>query len=39
MIADDTVASEYKRLLVQLDMPFSKAKTHVSAHSFEFAKR
>lgn len=38
-IDHDLVAMEYKILLSQLAMPFSAAKTHVSLHGFEFAKR
>lgn len=38
-IDHDLVASEYKSLLLELDMPFSIPKTHVSKHGFEFAKR
>lgn len=38
-IDHNLVAAEYKKLLSQLDMPFSAAKTHVSEHGFEFAKR
>lgn len=39
VIANDGVAREYKKLLAELDMPFSKEKTHVSKSTFEFAKR
>jgi hypothetical protein len=39
VIAHDLVAKEYKNLLSLLDMPFSIEKTHVSKHTFEFAKR
>jgi hypothetical protein len=39
VIADSAVAESYKRLLLQLDMPVSMAKTHVSQDSYEFAKR
>lgn len=39
VIASDIVASAYRTLLQNFDMPFSKAKTHVSKDSWEFAKR
>jgi hypothetical protein len=39
VIAHDLVAGEYRNLLFSLDMPFSFEKTHVSKHTFEFAKR
>lgn len=39
VIANDSVAREYKALLVTLDMPYSIAKTHTSKTTFEFAKR
>jgi hypothetical protein len=39
VIANDSVAEEYKKLLVVLDMPFSVEKTHTSFDVFEFAKR
>jgi hypothetical protein len=39
VIADDSVAMQYRVLLSQLDMPISEAKTHVSVDTFEFAKR
>lgn len=40
VIADSVVSESYKRLLADLDMPFSLAKTHVSSDTtFEFAKR
>lgn len=39
VIADCSVATEYKRLLSELDMPISEAKSHVSTDTFEFAKR
>jgi len=39
VIANDNVAREYKKLLATLCMPFSIEKTHVSATTFEFAKR
>jgi len=38
-IDHDLVASEYLNLISSLDMPYSPAKTHVSKHGFEFAKR
>jgi hypothetical protein len=38
-IDHDLVASEYLKLITSLDMPYSPAKTHVSKHGFEFAKR
>lgn len=39
VIANDMVAVEYRRLLLELDMPISEAKTHVSLNLYEFAKR
>jgi len=39
VIADSAVAESYKGLLSALDMPYSRAKTHESLDSFEFAKR
>jgi len=39
VIADDTVAEEYKKLLVLWDVPFSPDKSHVSKLGFEFAKQ
>jgi hypothetical protein len=39
VLADVAVATSYKELLSILDMPFSKAKTHESLDSWEFAKR
>jgi hypothetical protein len=39
VIADDTIAKYYKELLAEWDIPFSKEKTHVSLHGFEFAKQ
>lgn len=39
VIANTTVAQEYKRLLSEMDMPISESKTHVSQHMYEFAKR
>lgn len=38
VIADDKVAINYKRLLARWDIPFSESKTHISSHSYEFAK-
>jgi hypothetical protein len=38
-IDHDLVSKEYLNLLSQLAMPYSAAKTHVSEHGFEFAKR
>lgn len=39
VIADATVASQYRELLVTLDMPVSEQKTHTSEIVYEFAKR
>lgn len=39
VIGDEALAREYQRVLNLLDVPFSKMKTHVSKHTFEFAKR
>lgn len=39
VIANDSVAEQYKSLIAHLGMPYSKDKTHVSQHTFEFAKR
>jgi hypothetical protein len=39
VLADPAVAESYKELLLLLDMPYSKAKTHESVDSWEFAKR
>nr|UJQ92539.1 MAG: putative RNA-dependent RNA polymerase [Mitoviridae sp.] len=39
VIADSKVATAYKALLLELDMPISDAKTHVSLDTYEFAKR
>nr|QIR30225.1 RNA-dependent RNA polymerase [Plasmopara viticola lesion associated mitovirus 1] len=39
VIADDSVACQYRELLSILDMPISETKTHVSQHTYEFAKR
>lgn len=39
VIADDGVATEYRKLLLLLDMPISEAKTHRSYDLYEFAKR
>nr|QIR30226.1 RNA-dependent RNA polymerase [Plasmopara viticola lesion associated mitovirus 2] len=39
VIADDSVACQYRELLSILDMPISETKTHVSPHTYEFAKR
>lgn len=33
------MAGEYRKLLSELDMPISETKTHVSIHTYEFAKR
>jgi len=39
MIANSAVAESYTRILKHYDMPYSAAKTHISAYAFEFAKR
>jgi hypothetical protein len=39
VIADDTVAKEYKDLLFEWDIPFNESKTHVSKRLYEFAKQ
>jgi hypothetical protein len=39
VINDSQVAEQYRKLCFELDMPISEAKTHVSAHTYEFAKR
>jgi hypothetical protein len=39
VIANAAVATEYRKLLDQLDMPISPVKTHVSKDTYEFAKR
>nr|UJQ92528.1 MAG: putative RNA-dependent RNA polymerase [Mitoviridae sp.] len=39
VIANADVATAYRKLLFDLDMPISEAKTHVSNDTFEFAKR
>lgn len=39
VIADDSVASEYRSLLSDLEVPISEAKTHSSKDVYEFAKR
>jgi len=39
VIANAAVATAYRALLSDLDMPISDAKTHVSDDTFEFAKR
>lgn len=39
VIANAAVATEYRALLLTLDMPVSEAKTHVSDDTYEFAKR
>lgn len=39
VIANAAVATEYRKLLSELDMPISEAKTHVSSDTYEFAKR
>jgi hypothetical protein len=39
VLADAAVAASYKVLLGIFDMPYSKAKTHESVDSWEFAKR
>jgi len=39
VIADNRVAENYRLLCVELDMPLSEQKTHVSYDTYEFAKR
>lgn len=39
VIANAAVATEYRKLLSDLDMPISDVKTHVSSDTYEFAKR
>lgn len=39
VIANDSVAAKYKEILSILAMPISETKTHVSQHTYEFAKR
>lgn len=39
VIADEDIARHYQQLLTELDVPISQAKTHVSKHICEFAKR
>nr|UJQ92476.1 MAG: putative RNA-dependent RNA polymerase [Mitoviridae sp.] len=39
VIANAAVATEYRKLLSELDMPISSIKTHVSQDTYEFAKR
>jgi len=39
VIADDSVAENYRMLLRSLDVPLSEAKTHTSKDVYEFAKR
>jgi hypothetical protein len=39
VIASDSVAREYKRLLVELGVSISEQKSHVSLDTYEFAKR
>lgn len=39
VIANAAVATEYRKLLLELDMPISDVKTHVSSDTYEFAKR
>lgn len=39
VIANTSVAEEYRKLLSVLDMPISEAKTHTSPNLYEFAKR
>lgn len=39
VLCDERVALAYRDILRALDMPVSEPKTHVSADSFEFAKR
>lgn len=39
VIADDAVATKYRELLRDLDVPISDAKTHTSKDVYEFAKR
>jgi hypothetical protein len=39
LLGDDSVAQNYFKLLIRLDMPYSPQKTHESLHFYEFAKR
>jgi hypothetical protein len=39
VIGDDSVAEQYKKLLITLGMDYSPEKTHTSPNVFEFAKR
>jgi len=39
VIANDSVASMYKQIIANLDMPYSPAKTFTSKEIYEFAKR
>jgi uncharacterized short protein YbdD (DUF466 family) len=39
VLGDDDVSTQYLDVLRQLDVPTSKAKTHVSLDTYEFAKR
>lgn len=39
VIADDSVASQYRLILSDLKVPISEQKTHVSKDTYEFAKR
>jgi len=39
VIADQHIAKHYVEIMAELDIPISKAKTHVSENSYEFAKR
>jgi hypothetical protein len=39
VIADDTVAQKYTKIIEDLGVSISSHKTHVSSESYEFAKR
>lgn len=39
LIGDTTLYTEYRKILVELDVPVSEAKTHISNNLCEFAKR
>lgn len=39
VIANDTLASNYKRLLSEWGVEIQHSKTHISPHGFEFAKQ
>lgn len=39
VIGSEAVANQYKHLCMELDMPISEQKTHVSQDTCEFAKR